>query len=237
MYVLLDFHTCNPAQIGGSLPGSPVACSGYSTAKWIADLQNLAALSKAYPNVIGIDLTNEPHALTWSSWASYVTQGGQAVLAVNPNTTVWVEGVGNSSPSGVDGGANWGQNLYEAGVIAGVPGDKLVYTPHSYGPSVAAMSYFNASNFPANMPAIWDTMFGHLVGKGYTVVVGEYGGRYTGTDKTWQDAFITYLINKGTTSSFYWCVNPNSGDTGGVLGDDWRTWNNDKLLLLQRLMR
>jgi hypothetical protein len=32
-------------------------------------------------------------------------------------------------------------------------------------------------------------------------------------------------------------ANPNSGDTGGVHGDDWRTWDNDELLLLQRLMR
>jgi endoglucanase len=38
-------------------------------------------------------------------------------------------------------------------------------------------------------------------------------------------------------NNFYWAVNPNSGDTGGVLLDDWLTWNNDKLLLLQRLMQ
>jgi len=237
MYVLLDFHTCNPAQLGSGLPGSPIACSGYSQAKWIADLQTMATLSKTYTNVIGIDLTNEPHALTWSAWASLASAGGQAVLAVNPNTTVWVEGIGNSSTSGVSGGANWGQNLYEAGGISGVPNTKLVYTPHSYGPSVANMSYFSDSAFPANMPAIWDTLFGHLVGQGYTVVVGEFGGMYTGADKTWQDAFVSYLINKGTKSSFYWCVNPNSGDTGGVLQNDWKTWNNDKVTLLQRLMR
>ncbi len=237
MYVLLDFHTCNPTQIGSTLPGSPTNCSGYSQAKWIADLQTMATLSRTYTNVIGVDLTNEPHALTWSAWASFASTGGQAVLAVNPNTTVWVEGVGNASTAGVSGGANWGQNLYEAGAITGVPGAKLVYTPHSYGPSVANMSYFGDASFPANMPALWDTMFGHLVGQGYTVVVGEFGGQYTGTDKTWQDAFVSYLINKGTKSSFYWCVNPNSGDTGGVLQNDWITWNTDKVTLLQRLMK
>ena len=98
------------------------------------------------------------------------------------------------------------------------------------------MSYFSDPTFPANMPAIWDTLFGHLAGQGYTVIVGEYGGQYTGTDKTWQDAFVTYLISKNMKSSFYWCVNPNSGDTGGVLQGDWLTWNTDKLTLLQRLM-
>jgi aryl-phospho-beta-D-glucosidase BglC (GH1 family) len=237
MYALLDFHTCNPAQLGSGLPGSPIGCSTYSFAKWLADLQTLATLGKTYTNVVGVDLTNEPWNLTWSTWSSYAGQGGAAVLAANPNLTVWVEGVGNASATGVSGGANWGQNLFEAGAISGVPASKLVYTPHSYGPSVAAMSYFTDPSFPANMPAVWDTLFGHLVGQGYTVVVGEFGGQYTGTDKTWQDAFVTYLIGKNDKSSFYWCVNPNSGDTGGVLQGDWKTWNTDKLVLLQRLMR
>jgi endoglucanase len=93
------------------------------------------------------------------------------------------------------------------------------------------------------MPDIWDTLFGRLVGQGYTVVVGEFGGHYTTSttqaqdDKLWQDTFVSYLIGKGTKSSFYWCVNPNSGDTGGVLNDDWETWNTGKLTLLQRLMQ
>ncbi|HMG22251.1 MAG TPA: cellulase family glycosylhydrolase, partial [Kofleriaceae bacterium] len=238
--VVIDFHTCNPAQIGGGLPGSPIACSGYSLSKWLADLQTLATLSKTFTNVVGIDLTNEPHLLTWSAWANLVSQGGQAVLAVNPNVTIWVEGVANASASG-GFGANWGQNLFEAGPITGIPANRLVFSPHSYGPSVAAQSYFSASNYPANMPAIWDTLYGHLVGQGFTVVAGEFGGHYTTSstpsqnDKLWQDSYVSYMISKGTTSSFYWCLNPNSGDTGGTLLDDWLTWNNDKLTLLQRL--
>jgi poly(hydroxyalkanoate) depolymerase family esterase len=243
VYVLLDFHTCSPAAIGGSLPGTPINCAGYSLDKWLADLKTLATLSKTYTNVVGVDLTNEPWNLTWTQWAGYASQGGQAVLGVNPNATVWVEGIGNASTAGVAGGANWGQNLYEAGAISGVSSDKLVYTPHSYGPSVAAMSYFADASFPSNMPALWDTMFGHLISQGYTVVIGEFGGEYvTGSssatnDKAWQDAFVTYLIGKGELSSFYWCVNPNSSDTGGIYGDDWKTWNTDKLALLQRLMK
>ena len=241
MFVVIDFHTCNPTQIGGGLPGSPIACSGYSLSRWLADLQTLATLSRTYTNIVGIDLTNEPHALTWSAWVNLVSQGGQAVLAVNPNITIWVEGVANASPSG-GFAANWGQNLFEAGApITGIPANRLVFSPHSYGPSVAVMSYFSDPNYPANLPAIYDTLYGHLVGQGFTVIAGEFGGRYTTSstpsqnDKLWQDSYVTYMINKGTRSSFYWCLNPNSGDTGGVLLDDWRTWNNDKLLLLQRL--
>jgi aryl-phospho-beta-D-glucosidase BglC (GH1 family) len=39
---------------------------------------------------------------------------------------------------------------------------KLVYSPHVYGPSVYGQPYFSVGNFPANMPAIWDTHFGFV---------------------------------------------------------------------------
>lgn len=242
MWVLLDFHTCSPAMIGAGEPNDPTQCPGYSLAKWLADLQTMATLSKTFTNVIGIDLANEPHGATWAQWSSLASQGAQAVLAVNPNLTIWVEGVGNASASG-GLGANWGQNLFEATAIPGIPANRLVFSDHSYGPSVAAQSYFSASNYPANMPGIWDTLFGHLIGQGFTVFEGEFGGHYTTSstpsqnDKLWQDSHVTYLISKNMKNNFYWAVNPNSGDTGGVLLDDWLTWDNGKLLLLQRLMQ
>jgi hypothetical protein len=31
----------------------------------------------------------------------------------------------------------------------------------------------------------------------------------------------------------YWCLNPNSGDTGGLLKDDWQTINDDKQAMLK----
>jgi endoglucanase len=242
MFVLIDFHTCNTAMLGAGEPNDPTQCPGYSLAKWLADLQTLATLSKTFTNVLGIDLANEPHGATWAQWSNLASQGGQAVLAVNPNLTIWVEGVGNASASG-GLGANWGQNLFQAAAVPGIPANRLVFSDHSYGPSVAAQSYFSDPTYPANMPGIWDTLFGHLLGQGFTVFTGEFGGHYTTSstpaqnDKLWQDSYVTYLINKGMKNNFYWAVNPNSGDTGGVLLDDWKTWDNGKLLLLQRLMQ
>ena len=240
VFVVIDFHTCDPARLGSSLPGSPINCPGYSLDRWLADMRTLATLSRTFTNIVGLDLTNEPHQLTWSAWANLCSQAGQAILGVNPNITIWVEGVGNASATGGPS-ANWGGNLFEAGPISGIPANRLVFSPHTYGPSVAVLPEFSASNYPANMPTVWDTLFGRLYGLGFAVVPGEFGGHYTTNsqpglnDRLWQDSYVTYLINKGTRSHFYWAVNPNSGDTGGVLLDDWRTWNNDKLLLLQRL--
>ena len=38
------------------------------------------------------------------------------------------------------------------------------------------------------------------------------------------------------TDAFFWCVNPDSGDTGGLLNNDWMTPDNNKLALLQKLV-
>ena len=228
--VLLDLHRINPNS--DALPGR-FDVDGYTTADWIADLTSLAELAGDYDNVIGIDLLNEPYALTWSQWSGYASQAGQAILDVNPDLLVFVEGVGNASPTG-GYGANWGGNLYEAGPIAGIPASKLVFSPHAYGPSVAAQGYFNDPSFPANMPGIWDTLFGHLFGD-YAVVPGEFGGTYVGADATWQDAFADYLVDRGADGYFYWSLNPNSGDTGGILADDWTTLVQPKIDLLDDL--
>ena len=98
-----------------------------------------------------------------------------------------------------------------------IDNSKLIYSPHVYGPSVSAQSYFSDPNFPNNMPAIWDTHFGYVKGlTGRAIVVGEWGGHYTSSDLTWQNAFASY-ISTNLNGFFYWCVNPNSGDTGGLL--------------------
>ncbi len=90
------------------------------------------------------------------------------------------------------------------------------------------------------MPDIWETHFGYLVDRGYAVIIGEFGGRYGNggdpRDKDWQDAIIDYMDSKGMTDFFYWSWNPNSGDTGGILQDNWQDVWEEKITLLGQLM-
>ena len=71
------------------------------------------------------------------------------------------------------------------------------------------------------------------------VCAGEFGGKYRrgSKDANWQDAFVSYMNQRRGMSYrwFYWQFNPNSGDTGGVLGEDWQSLNSRKLSLLGRL--
>lgn len=38
--------------------------------------------------------------------------------------------------------------------------DRLVLSPHQYGPSVVELAMFHAPNFPANMPDEWESHWG-----------------------------------------------------------------------------
>jgi hypothetical protein len=193
------------------------------------------------PTVIGADLHNEPHGpATWGTggandWRLAAQRAGNAILAVNPNWLIVVEGV----ESGPSGNYWWGGNLSAAGqypVQLNVPG-RLVYSPHDYPASVYPQSWFSAANYPNNLPAVWDANWGYLYKQNVApVLLGEFGTKLqTASDQQWLAALVNYL---GATqpdgqpqgpSWTYWSWNPNSGDTGGILADDWRTVNAAKV--------
>jgi endoglucanase len=237
LYMLWDVHTC--AAKVGFMKKSPLdpACTNYGKQGWLADLDTLAKLAEDYaPYVLGIDLFNEPYGLTWSDWKALAEEGGERVLRANPHLLVFVEGVGSEGYSG--DAVFWGENLTEAGTQpVRLPASRLVYSPHVYGPSVFAQPYFSESGYPGNMPAIWRRHWGHLFDGAAPVILGEFGGKYVDADKVWQDALATYLVERGASGFFYWCLNPNSGDTAGLLQDDWKTVNPGKLAMLKTLMK
>ena len=120
--------------------------------------------------------------------------------------------------------------------LRGGGSNKIVYSPHSYGPSVFKQPYFADPSFPSNMPAIWGLQYGALAEEGVPIVIGEWGGRLVGQDRDWQQAFADYLSSRPIIGSFYWCLNPDSADTGGLLA----TWarmvpETEKLQLLEKL--
>ncbi|MEE2925782.1 MAG: cellulase family glycosylhydrolase [Chloroflexota bacterium] len=118
--------------------------------------------------------------------------------------------------------------------------NKLVYSLHEYGPGVWPQPWFDQDDFTDTLYDRWSKGFGHILDNEIApVLVGEFGGRETTVDTKegrWQRQFMDYLSQR-RISFTYWSWNPNSGDTGGVLDDDWRTVGTEKLALLQQLMR
>ncbi|BBL76354.1 glycoside hydrolase family 5 protein [Methylomagnum ishizawai] len=242
-YILLDHH--RPDCYGDI--SELWYTNAYSQQSWLDDLRFMAQRYQMLPHLIGIDIKNEPHgAATWgvgnpaTDWNTAAETAAAALQAVAPELLIFVEGI-QENP-GCSGPINhwWGGNLEPLACHPlAIPADRLVLSPHVYGPDVYAQPYFSASNFPANLPAIWDAHFGQFRADGYTLAIGETGGRYghggDAKDKPFQDALVDYLIAKDIQHLFYWSWNPNSGDTGGILQDDWRNVWQDKLDLLHRL--
>jgi len=207
---------------------------------WIDHWVALANRYKGNPTIIGADLDNEPHgAATWgdgnpsTDWRAAAERAGDAVLQANPDWLIFVEGIEHQGNDWYW----WGGNLApaaQAPVELALP-NKLVYEAHDYGAGVVNQPWFHTPDFPQNLPGMWQSHWAYLKLNGIApVLIGEFGGRSVGNDAegTWQRMLISYL----QTNSFdytYWCWNPNSGDTGGVLQDDWTTLNQAKLSLLQ----
>lgn len=196
--------------------------------RWIADWVMLAQRYKGQPALLGMDLHNEPRGpATWGSadpatdWRLAAQRAGNAILAVNPYVLIFVQGVERSGDDWYWWGGNF-PHVESAPVQLDVPG-RVVYSPHDYGPGVYAQPWFGDPDFPNNLPAIWEAHWGYLAKQNLgPVVLGEFGGRSVGDDAdgVWQRALMDYVQQSGF-GWLSWAFNPDSGDTGGLLSDDW----------------
>jgi endoglucanase len=194
--------------------------------RWIDDWRMLARRYRENDAVIGADLTNEPHgAATWgddnpaTDWRLAAERAGNAILEVNPDWLIIVEGVQH-----VGGDAYWwGGNLSaarEAPVRLSRP-ERLVYSAHDYGPDESGQSWFKERDFPANLPGVWRKHWAYLQQDGIApVLVGEFGGRSIGSDTSgvWQRSLIRFIEEYGFSYT-YWVWNQDAW-IGGLLLDD-----------------
>jgi aryl-phospho-beta-D-glucosidase BglC (GH1 family) len=239
--VFIDVHGVTPGSYQNPLWGDPAAL--YSGLEWFAG---------NYANddtIIGIDVKNEPHSgagcqyaqsssdavwdtsTTANNWPYVAGQAGKRILAKNPHLLILVEG----SQCYNGDACWWGGQL--AGV-ADIPvdiGDKthLVYSPHEYGPSVGQQSWYGSQ---AQLEAHWNKHWLYIVDQGIApLLIGEWGGHTDSENASWMKACATMIGQKGLSHTF-WCLNPDSGDTGGLLDNDWKTWDTAKLDIIKPAM-
>jgi endoglucanase len=182
-------------------------------------------------------------------WRLAAERIGNAVLATNPNWLIFVEGVSCPTTGGTPNVWDsipddpmecdwWGGNLAKAGqfpVRLNVA-NRLVYSPHDYGISVYdRQPWFRDPAFPANLPGVWDHFWGYLYRQNIApIMVGEFGSTLANPlDSQWMTALMSYLGSGINGMSFtYWSWNPDSGDTGGIVSDDWFTVNQAKMAIV-----
>lgn len=201
-------YSCAPT----GTPG--VTTHAYNESVWLDNLKDIAALPAklGVDNIIGIDIFNEPWDYTWTDWKRLSESAYTAINSVNSDMLIFVEGISatadnqDGSPSTItqvphgseDYNPNWGENLFEAGIAPlNIPKERLVYSPHTYGPSVFVQKHFmdpaqtectglegDAAGDAdcrivineTKLRAGWDEHFGYLRTQGFAMVVGEFGG-------------------------------------------------------------
>ena len=202
-----------------------------TTDVWIETLAWCAGHYKGDDTLIGFDLKNEPHSkyggapidAIWddsdapNNWKKAAQDCADAVLEKNPNALIIIEGV-----EGFEGhGAWWGGNLRGVAKYPVMPKSgtsQIVYSPHDYGPKVSDQSWFHKDFTEETLlDDYWRDTWAYLVEKDmYPLLIGEWGGLLDGGDnEKWLGLIRDYMIKNHINHTF-WCLNDDSGDTGGL---------------------
>jgi endoglucanase len=213
----------------------------YDEQRWIDDWVMLAERYAGDPTLIGFELHDGPSdPATWgdgsvNDWRAAAERAGNAILAANSELLIFVPGIETVGTTSAFGGENLGAAGADP-VELTVP-NRVVYTAHDFSASVSRQAWFDAADYPQNLPATWDALWGYLARDEIApVYVSAFGTRLDTTeDQQWLAALVEHLNDRQLSFAF-WCLNPNSGDTGGLLLDDWMTVDEQKLEALAPLI-
>ena len=193
-----------------------------------------------------------------NNWAYAAKKCADSILAVNPHALIFIEGV-EQYPMTEKGytydtpdvwepkteedkkwhGAWWGGNLRGVKDYPVVPESgtsQIVYSPHDYGPSVYAQTWFD-KDFTTQtlLDDYWYDTWAYINKEDIApLLIGEWGGHMDkGANQKWMELLRDYMIDNHINHTF-WCINPNSGDTGGLLDPTFMNWDDNKYSLFEK---
>ncbi|MBQ9894594.1 MAG: cellulase family glycosylhydrolase [Ruminococcus sp.] len=192
-----------------------------------------------------------------NNWKYSAEECAKSILKVNPHTLILIEGIEQSpridrgytwddpdkfQPAAGEErwyGAWWGGNLRGVKDLPVLPeSGQIVYSPHDYGPSVYAQSWF-AKDFTTEtlLKDYWYDTWAYINDKDIApLLIGEWGGHMDkGPNQKWMELLRDYMINNHINHTF-WCLNPNSGDTGGLLDTQFNNWDAAKYGLFEEAL-
>ncbi len=215
--------------------------------------------------IIAYDLKNEPHGkpneqdkAIWNdstaknNWKYVAEQTALKILEKNPNVLIMVEGTeiypvdiqkngDYSSTNSKDYYFNWwGGNLRGVAdypINLGKHQDQLVYSPHDYGPTVYQQPWFkDGYNYDSLYKDCWHDNWLYIHEDGTApLLIGEWGGFMRQPNLTWMTHMRSLIKNYHLHHTF-WCFNANSGDTGGLVLDDFKTWDETKYNFVKEVL-
>ena len=189
-----------------------------------------------------------------NNWKYSAEECAKSILGVNPHALILIEGIEQSpmfdrnsdwntpdkfQPNPGEErwyGAWWGGNLRGVKDLPVLPeSSQIVYSPHDYGPSVYAQSWFDKDfSTETLLEDYWYDTWAYINDKDIApLLIGEWGGHMDdGPNQKWMELLRDYMIENHINHTF-WCINPNSGDTGGLLDSTFMNWDADKYGLFE----
>lgn len=261
--IMIDIHCAKTDAMGHN---KPLWTDGDISEKdYLDTLAWMAKRYKNDDTIIAFDLENEPHGkpnesprAKWDNskdsdnWKYIAEKAANSVLKQNPNVLVMVEGIeiypidtkknGNfSSTNSADYYFNWwGGNLRgvkDNPIDLGKHQNKLVYSPHDYGPAVYQQPWFKSGyNYNSLYKDCWHDNWFYIQEEGIApLLIGEWGGFMTEPNLTWM-THLRKFIKTNKINHTFWCFNANSGDTGGLVKDDFVTWDTEKYNFVKEVL-
>ncbi len=134
----------------------------------------------------------------------------------------------------------WGGNLRgvrDFPVELGKYQNKLVYSPHDYGPSVYAQPWFEGDyTYESLTKDCWYDNWLYIYDEDIApLLIGEWGGFMREPNLKWM-TYMRELIGNYHLNHTFWCFNANSGDTGGMVLDDFVTWDEEKYAFVKEVL-
>lgn len=214
--------------------------------------------------IVAFDLENEPHGVAYedagaarwddsdheNNWKAVAQALGQRILVIHPHVLILVEGIETTPIEGKTYASTdkddyysswWGGNLRgvrDYPIDLGDQQDQLVYSPHDYGPGVFQQAWFyEGFDMDSLYQDVWYDNWAYINDDDIApLLVGEWGGFMDGGDnETWMYALRQFMIDNHIHHTF-WCFNANSGDTGGLVENDFTTWDEAKYTLLEKAL-
>lgn len=227
IWILLDFHSYQ-----GKITPFPYVDTVLNKNEYLFIWKQVIHEFHGHVNFLGIDIKNEPHgSTTWEGWLSVVESVVTMVTLEIPEFQGYfiVEGIEENM-------SNWGGSFrsfpFHDSFEFSLPGwwnrSRMILSPHLYGVSVRGLRAMEDTT------EVFEQWFGFLSPQ-FPICIGEFGGWYVAEDAEWQQRAINYLLQKNITTLFYWSLNPESEDTGGLFFQDWQTVNEAKLQLHEKL--
>ena len=261
--IMVDIHCAVTDSMGHM---KPLWTDGdISEQDYLDGLSWMADRYKNDDTIIAYDLKNEPHGkhnesprAKWDdskdadNWKYVAEKAADAVLSKNENALVMVEGIEiypkDIKKNGDFASQNeddyfynwWGGNLRGVAdnpLDLGKHQDKLVYSPHDYGPAVYEQPWFEGGyTFDSLYEDCWYDNWFYIQKKNIApLLIGEWGGYMTEPNLTWM-TYLRQLISENKINHTFWCFNANSGDTGGLVKDDFMTWDTEKYVFVKEVL-